>query len=75
MSKPRKPIAELIEELAPGSRTTTTVRRFPDRLLPDPREAPGADELEDIGYETIGGMGWHELDLLGRVLTAIDGKR
>jgi hypothetical protein len=36
---------------------------------------PGGEELEDMGYEPIGGLGWHEADLLGRVLEAIQDKR
>ena len=75
MSKPRKPIADLIEELRSwlpnydhGPNDFPTVFY---RILAD---APGAEELEDMGYEPIGNMGWHELDLLGRVLEAIQDK-
>jgi hypothetical protein len=36
--------------------------------------APGGEELEDMGYEPIGSLGWQELDQLGRVLVAIQDK-
>ena len=73
---PRKPIADLIAELRSW---LPNYDHGPDdyptifyRILAN---APGADELVDIGYEPIGNMGWHELDLLGRVLVAIQDKR
>lgn len=37
--------------------------------------APGGEELEDMGYEPIGNLGWQELDQLGRVLETIQDKR
>lgn len=76
MSKPRKPIAELIEELrswlpnydhGPDS--------FPNTFYRIIASLPGGEELEDIGYEPMPGIGWHEADLLGRVLEAIENKR
>ena len=75
MSKPRKPIAELIEELrswlpnydhGPDS--------FPNTFYRIIASLPGGDELEDMGYEALPGVGWHEADLLGRVLVEIQGK-
>lgn len=75
MSKPRKPIAELIEELrswlpnydhGPDS--------FPNTFYRIIASLPGGEELEDIGYEPMPGIGWHEADLLGRVLVEIQGK-
>lgn len=35
---------------------------------------PGGDEMEDVGYEPIGGMGWKELDMLGQLIDAIETK-
>ncbi len=75
MPKPRKPIAELIEELrswlpnydhGPDS--------FPNTFYRIIASLPGGEELEDIGYEPMPGIGWHEADLLGRVLVEIQGK-
>lgn len=36
---------------------------------------PGGDELEDMGYEPFNQMGWHEAELLGNMLEAIQDKR
>ena len=75
MSKTRKPIADLIEELrswlpnydhGPDS--------FPNTFYRIIASLPGGDELEDMGYEALPGVGWHEADLLGRVLVEIQGK-
>ena len=76
MSKPRKPIADLIEELRSWlPNYDHGPNDFPTVFYRILANAPGAEELEDIGYEPIGNMGWHELDLLGRVLGAIQDKR
>ena len=72
---PRKQIVDLIAELrswlpnydhGPDSFPTTFYRVL--------ASLPGGEELEDMGYEPMGGIGWHEADLLGRVLEAIQGK-
>ncbi len=76
MPKPRKPIAELIEELRswlPNYDHGPT--DYPTILYRVLAAAPGGEELEDIGYEPIGNLGWHELDQLGRVLVAIQDKQ
>lgn len=33
---------------------------------------PGGEDMEDMGFEPLGGMGWHEADQLGRMLTVIE---
>jgi hypothetical protein len=76
MSKPRKEIAALIEELKswlPNYNHGPT--EYPTILFRTLAAAPGGDRLEDMGYEPIGNLGWHELDQLGRVLEAIQDKR
>lgn len=35
---------------------------------------PGGDELEDVGYEPIAGIGWKEFELCVNVLAAVDDK-
>ena len=72
---PRKKITDLIEELrswlpnydhGPDS--------FPHTLFRILASLPGGDELEDMGYEPMPGIGWKEADLLGQVLEAIQDK-
>lgn len=76
VSQPRKEIAALIEELRSWlPNYDHGPNDYPTILYRILANAPGAEELEDIGYEPIGNMGWHELDLLGRVLVTIQGKR
>ena len=75
MSKPRKEIVDLIAELKSWlPNYDHGPNDFPTVFYRILANAPGAEELEDIGYEPIGNMGWHELDLLGRVLEAIHDK-
>ena len=72
----RKPIAELISELRswlPNYDHGPT--DYPTILYRTLAALPGGDELEDMGYEPIGNLGWHEADQLGRVLEAIQDKR
>jgi hypothetical protein len=75
-SKPRPPIADMIAELrswlpnydhGPNDYPTTVFR-----LL---ASVPGGEELEDMGFEPLGGIGWHELDQLGRMIAAIQDKQ
>jgi hypothetical protein len=76
MSKPRKEIAALIGELKswlPNYDHGPT--DYPTILFRTLAAAPGGDRLEDMGYEPIGNLGWHELDQLGRVLEAIQDKQ
>jgi hypothetical protein len=76
MSKPRKEIAALIGELKSWlPNYDHGPNDYPTILYRILANAPGAEQLEDIGYEPIGNMSWHELDQLGRVLTAIQDKR
>ena len=73
---PRKPIAELISELRSWlPNYDHGPDDYPTILYRILATAPGGDELEDMGYEPIGNLGWHELDQLGRVLVAIQDKR
>jgi hypothetical protein len=75
-SRVRKPIADLIEELKswlPNYNHGPT--EYPTILFRTLAAAPGGGRLEDMGYEPIGNLGWHELDQLGRVLEAIQDKR
>jgi hypothetical protein len=74
-SRVRKPIADLVEELknwlpnydhGPNDYPTTVFRVLAG--------LPGGDRLEDMGYEPFGGLGWHEADQLGRILTVIQDK-
>ena len=75
MSKPRKPIAELIEELRSWLQNYDHgPDSFPNTFYRIIASLPGGDELEDMGYEPMPGIGWHEADLLGRVLVEIQGK-
>lgn len=73
---PRKQVQDMIEELrswlpnydrGPNDYPTTVFR-----LL---ASLPGGEEMEDIGFEPLGGIGWHEADQLGRMLESIQDKR
>jgi len=76
MSKPRKVIADLIGELRSWlPNYDHGPNDYPTILYRVLASAPGGEELEDIGYEPIGNLGWHELDQLGRVLEAIQDKQ
>jgi len=70
----RKPIVKLIEELRSWL-PNYDHSEYPTVLFRFLASAPGGDELVDVGYEPIGNLGWQELDQLGRVLEAIQGKR
>ena len=73
--QPRKPIADLIEELKSWlPNYGHEPNEYPTVLYRILASAPGGDELEDVGYEPFN-LGWHEIDQLGRVLVAIQDKR
>lgn len=73
--KPRKPIADLIEELKSWlPNYDHGEKEYPTVLYRILASAPGGDELADVGYEPFN-LGWHEIDQLGRVLVAIQDKR
>ncbi len=70
--KPRKKIADMISELqnwlpnydhGPDSYPTLVFRIL--------ASLHGGDRLEDMGYEPIASVSWHEVDQLGRMLEAI----
>ena len=71
----RKKIQDMIEELrswlpnydhGPDS--------YPHTLFRLLASLPGGEELEDMGYESMPGIGWQEADQLGRMLQAIENK-
>ena len=70
----RKKIQDMIEELRswlPNYDHNTEYVQLIWRIL---ATLPGGDRAEDMDFKPIDGMGWHEADLLGRMLEAIDGK-
>ena len=74
-SKPRKPIADLIEELKswlPNYDHGPT--DYPTLLWRILASLPGGDRAEDMGYETFQ-LGWQEATQLGDVLAAIQDQR
>ncbi len=74
-SKPRKPIADLIEELKswlPNYDHGPT--DYPTLLWRILASLPGGDRAEDMGYETFQ-LGWQEVTQLGDVLAAIQDQR
>ena len=72
---PRKPIADLIEELKSWlPNYGHGPADYPTLLWRVLASIPGGDEAEDMGYEPFQ-LGWHEADQLGRVLVAIQDKR
>ena len=71
----RKNIQKLIEELRSWlPNYDSGPDSFPHTLYRILASLPGGDELEDMGYEPMPGIGWKEADLLGQVLTAIQDK-
>ncbi len=48
---------------------------FPELVLRILASLPGGDELEEAGYEPYSQIGWHEADLLARVIDAVDSQR
>jgi|HubBroStandDraft_2_1064218.scaffolds.fasta_scaffold58474_2 hypothetical protein len=74
-SKPRKPIANMIEELKSWLLNYDHgPNDYPTLLWRVLASIPGGDEAEDMGYEPFQ-LGWQEVDQLGRVLVAIQDKR
>lgn len=74
-SKPRKPIANMIEELKSWlPNYDHGPADYPTLLWRILASMPGGDRAEDMGYEPFQ-LGWHEVDQLGRVLVAIQDKR
>jgi len=47
---------------------------FSDLLFRVLASLPGGERAEDVGYQPINGMGWHEADQLGRMLETIQDK-
>jgi hypothetical protein len=76
MSKPRKPIADLIEELRSWLPNYDQAKdgNYPQLLFRILASLPGGEELEGMGYEPYE-INWQEADQLGRVLVAIQDKR
>lgn len=75
MPRPRKPIADLVEELRSWlPNFDHGPLDYPTLLWRILASLPGGDEAEDVGYEPFA-LGWHEADQLGRVLVAIEDKR
>lgn len=72
----RKQITDLIAELRSWlPNYDHGAKDYPTILYRVLASAPGGDELEDMGYEPIGNLGWQELEQLGRVLETIQDKR
>jgi hypothetical protein len=74
----RKPIVKIINELKSWlPNYDHGPNDYPTILLRLLAALPGGEELEDAGYEPLGGasIGWHEADQLGRVLEAIQDKQ
>ena len=71
----RKQITALIEELKSWlPNYNHGPKDYPTILYRVLAAMPGGEELEDMGYEPIGELGWQEIDQLGRVLEAIQNK-
>jgi hypothetical protein len=71
---PRKKITDMIEELRSLLPNYDHKQEYPQLIFRLLATLPGGDELEDMGYAPISGMGWHEADMMGRMLEAIEGK-
>lgn len=72
---PRKPIADLIEELKSWlPNYDHGPKDYPTLLWRILASAPGGDRAEDMGYEPFN-LGWQEIEQLGNVLAAIQDKR
>lgn len=75
MTKPRKPILDLIEELKSWlPNFDHGPNDYPTLLWRILASIPGGDEAEGMGYEPFN-LGWHEVEQLGNVLAAIQDKR
>ena len=69
----RKKIQDMIEELRSWL-PNYDHKDYPTTLFRLLASLPGGEELEDMGYEPMPGISWHEADQLGRVLEAIQDK-
>jgi hypothetical protein len=73
--KPRKPIADMIEELRSWlPNYDHGPKDYPTLLFRILASLPGGEELEDVGYETFN-IGWGESEQLEHVLAAIQDKQ
>jgi hypothetical protein len=71
----RKKITEMIAELRRWlPNYDHGANSYPNIVFRLLASLPGGEELEDMSYEPIGGIGWHEADQLGRMLEAINSK-
>jgi hypothetical protein len=74
-NKPRKPIADLIEELKSWlPNYDHGPADYPTLLWRILASIPGGDQAADMGYEPFS-LGWHEVSQLGKVLEAIENKQ
>lgn len=69
----RKKIQDMIKELRSWL-PNYDHKDYPTTLFRLLASLPGGEELEDMGYEPMPGISWHEADQLGRVLEAIQDK-
>ena len=70
----RKPIVDVINELKSWLPNYDHNQGYPLLLISILAGLPGGEYLEDVGYEPVKDLGWHELDQLARVLSAIENK-
>ena len=75
MSKPRKPIADLIGELQSWlPNYDHGPNDYPTVLWRILASAPGGEQAEDMGYEPFN-LSWQEITQLGELLEVIQDKR
>ncbi len=73
--KPTKEIQDKIDELRSWlPNYDHGPKDFPTVLYRILAAIPGGDELEDMGYEPIGNLGWKEVELLEETLAAVKDK-
>ena len=73
MHKPPKKVRDAVESLLDWM--SNTDRKHNEGVLRLIASFPGAEELEDMGYEpSIPLMGWREFQEIQGVMDAIDGK-
>jgi hypothetical protein len=71
--KPYDKIKNMIEELRSWL-PNYDHKDYPTTVFRLLASLPGGEELEDMGYEPMPGIGWQEADQLGRMLEAIENK-